>query len=311
MKLLEAIENWVSWKSLKTANNTIYGYRGNLLHFCIFLRNPEIENINLDQIIEYLGWCQKMGFKGSSLEKYGIAIKELIEYYKKQGYEVIDPSLIPIPKIYDRAMPRVLDDKDFEKLVKVIPKESNAYYHIRNRAIIWMLFSTGARVSEVANLKVSDLDVSRQEAFIKTEKSRDNMPFRKIFWTKECARELNRWLEKRKELIMKTEIINPEDKEFLFLSVNGGCCGDGKTGRRIDIGAIGEAVRKYSRLAGLKYTLNPHSFRHRMGRELVKKGTDVNIVSQILGHKSLDSSRIYTILSGLELGRIYHKVMGR
>jgi integrase/recombinase XerD len=79
----------------------------------------------------------------------------------------------------------------------------------------------------------------------------------------------------------------------------------------MDIEAVGEMLRKYSRLAGLKYNLNPHSFRHRIGHELVKRGAQANIVSQVLGHKSLDSSRIYTILSGVELGEKYHAIMGK
>ena len=311
MEFLNAINKFTEWKYLKVAPNTIYGYGGHLRHFCIFLRNPNIENINLDQITEYLGWCQKMGFRGSSLEKYGLAIKEFLKFYYKQKYNVIDPDLVPVPKIFDRVMPRVATDEDFQKLLNIIPENSDAYYHIRNKAILWLLKDTGARVSEIANLKLSDLDLKNREAFIKAEKCRDDMPFRKIFWTKECTKELNRWLEKRKSLIIKTEMLNPEDKEMLFLSVNGGVCKSGKATRRMDIEAIGEALRKYSKLAQLPYSLNPHSFRHRLGHELIKRGAEANIVSQILGHKSLDSSRIYTILSGLELGKIYHKVMGR
>jgi len=311
MLFSEAINKWVSWKTLKVANNTIYGYQGHLLHFCIFLRDAEIENITLGQITEYLSLCQKMGFRGSSLEKYGLAIKEFFDFYYKQNYQVINPELVPIPKIFDRVMPRVATEEDFRKLLDVIPDESRTYYHLRNKAIIWLLHDTGARVSEIANLKIQDIDLINQWAIIKTEKRRDDMPFRKIFWTKICADALNNWIKKREELIMKTEILDPTDKDDLFLSVNGGVCSDGKTGRKIDIEAIGEMLRKYSRLAGLKYNLNPHSFRHRLGHELVKQGAQANIVSQILGHRSLDSSRIYTILSGIELDKIYHKLIGK
>jgi len=309
--MIEAIKKFSEWKVLGVKGNTAYGYDGHLRHFCVFLRDPDIADITLDQIIEYLSLCQKMGFRGSSLEKYGLAIKEFLDFYRKQNYKVIDPDLVPVPKIYDRALPRVASDEDFEKLLAVIPKNNNAYYNVRNRAIVWLLHDTGARVSEIANLNLEDVNLVNQFAIIKTEKRKDDMPFRKIFWTKECYNELNRWLEKRNELIMKTELVNPEDEKALFLSVNGGVCSDGRVTRRMDIEAVGEFLRKLSRQAGLKYAINPHSFRHRIGHELVKRGVEANALSQILGHKSLDSSRIYTMLSGLELGRIYHKVMGR
>jgi site-specific recombinase XerD len=153
-----------------------------------------------------------MGFRGSSLEKYGLAIKEFLDFYHKQNYPVVAPELVPVPKLFDQRLPRVATNEDFEKLLGVIP-DSKAYYHIRNRAIIWLLHDTGARVSEVANLRIPDIDLANQLATIRSEKSRDDMPFRKIFWTEQCAAILQDWLEKRKELIMKTELLDPNDKD--------------------------------------------------------------------------------------------------
>lgn len=305
MKFSEAINKFSEWKYLKVKFNTIYGYDIHLRHFCIFLRDPDIEQITLDQIVEFLFWNERMGFKASALQKKSLAIKEFLDFFGKQGYNVINYQLVPIPR-KEYAMPRVLNDEDFEKLVRAIPQDSDAYYHLRNLAIMNLLHDSGARIGELISLNIEDIDCKKMEAIVHTEKDRSDSPFRKIFWyRKETAKSLEKWLLKREELLTKTRI---EEKEALFISINGGCCGDGRTGRRMDIEAVGEMLRKYSRLAGLKYVINAHSFRHRVGHELARKGANNSLISEILGHQSLESSRIYTRLNGLA-GEIFRKIM--
>lgn len=306
MKLLETINKFTQWKYLKVKPNTIYGYDGHLRHFCIYLKDPEVEDILLEQINEYLIFCQKVGFSGNTLEKYGLAIKELMDFCQKSRLSVIDPGLVPIPQ-KEYRLPRVANEEDFLKLIFTIPEKSSAYYHIRNKAIIWLLHDSGARIGEIASLNISDLDLVQKNAATKTEKVRTGMPYRKIFWyNKQTTQALEGWIKKRKQLLEKTKI---EDRDALFISVNGGVCSDGTVGRRIDIEAMAEMLRKYSRLAGLPYIINAHSFRHRIGNELAKRGANNSVISEVLGHQSLESSRGYTRLHGPELQKVFDKLM--
>lgn len=302
----QSIKNFSDWKYLKVKPSTIYSYDGYLRNFCIFLRDPKIENITLEQIQEYLIWCQKMGFAASSREKKALAIKEFLDYYKRQGYKVVDPELIPLPQ-KEYSMIRVANDDDFKKLLKIIPENSNAYYHIRNRAIIWLLHDAGARIGELMSLDIENVDIGKKCGIIKTAKVRE-FPFRKIFWWEETNNCLKKWMAKRNELLEKTVV---EDREALFISVNGGVCSDGTIGRRMDIQAANEMLRKYSRLAGLKYVLNAHSFRHRLGHELAKRGANNSIISNILGHSDLESSKVYTKLFSNELETIFRRIMAK
>jgi site-specific recombinase XerD len=306
MKLHEAIGEFTRWKYIKVKPTTIYGYDGNLRHFCIFLRDPDIEDITLNDILDWIEWNTKMGFKTSQVEKHCVAIKELLKFYSRQNYRVVDPELVPYPR-KSTPIPRVANDDDYYKLLNAIPKLF-AYYHIRNRAIIALLHDTGARIGEIMSLDVGDVDLKGNSAVIRTEKSREDAPFRNIFWRKETTIYLQTWVVKRKKLLKQTELT---DKDAFFISVNGGVCGDGRTGRRMDILACSEMLRKYSNLAGLKYNLNAHSFRHNLGRKLAERGADNSNISQILGHKSLDSSRIYTQLFNPQLKRLYHKILGK
>jgi site-specific recombinase XerD len=308
MKLFEAINSFTAYKYLTVKANTIYGYDGYLRHFSIFLRNPEIEDITLDDVVEYLRWTEDAGYKANTREKYALAIQELVRFFEKQGVPVIKSELIPVPR-KEYNLPRVSKEEDFIKLIQSIPTNSGAYYDIRNLAVLWLLHDSGCRLGEIASINMSNLDLKERSVIIKSEKQRDGMPYRKIFWyNKITSQVMERWVEKREELLQKTAI---EDKEALFLSVNGGVCADGRSGRRVDIGALGEMIRKQSRRAGLNYTLNAHSQRHALGRKLAERGANNSIISGVLGHKSLDSSRVYTILHGKELQNVFIRIMGK
>jgi site-specific recombinase XerD len=220
----------------------------------------------------------------------------------------MNPKDIPIPtKEYN--LPRVSKEEDFLKLVKSIPKDSGAYYDLRNLAVLWLLHDSGCRLGEAAGIDISNLDLKEKTIIIRSEKQRSMMPFRKIFWyNKQTTEALEKWLKKREELLKKTRI---EDKDALFISVNGGVCSDGRSGRRVDIEALGEMIRKQSRKAGLPYTLNAHSQRHALGRRLAERGANNSIISGVLGHQSLDSSRVYTVLHGKDLQNVFLRIMGK
>jgi len=308
MKLFEAINSFSAYKCLTVKANTIYGYDGYLRHFSIFLRNPDIEDITLNDVVEYLKWTEDAGYKSNTREKYALAIYELVRFFEKQGFPVVKSELIPIPK-KEYSLPRVSKEEDFIKLIQSIPDNSDAYYHVRNKAVLWLLHDSGCRLGEIAGINISNLDLKENTVIIKSEKQRDTMPFRKIFWYNRTTTDaMKRWAKKREELLKKTAI---EDKEALFISVNGGTCSEGVSARRVDIEALGEMIRKQSRRAGLGYTLNAHSQRHALGRKLAERGANNSIISGVLGHKSLDSSRIYTILHGKELQNVFIRIMGK
>lgn len=308
MRLSEAIREFTKWKYIQVSPSTIYGYDGNLRHFCIFIRDKEIEKITLDDVVEWIDWNTKMGFKTSQVEKHSIAIKELLRFYKNRGHNVLDYSLVPLPKRKNISIPRVANDSDYYKLLNSIPA-SSAYYHIRNRAIIGLLHDTGARVGEIMSLDIDDIDLENNRAFIRTEKDRTDAPFRNIFWRKEVTIYLRTWIIKRKKLL---EFLEIEDDKALFISVNGGSkhCRKGSVARRMDITACTNMLRKVSNLAGLKKNINAHSFRHNIGRQLAERGASNSSISQILGHKNISSSEVYTRLFSGQLEKVYHKFFG-
>lgn len=306
MLFSEAILKFNNWKYLKVKKTTIQGYDLSLRNLCIFLRDCEIENIKLEQILEYLHWEVRMGFRANTLEKKVLAFREFFEFFKRQDYEVIDWRLIPMPR-KEFVFPRVASEASYRKLISVIPKNT-AYYDIRNLALINMLWDSGARLGELISLNVPDVNLKEQKAIIKTEKTRGLKPFRQIFWKREANSNLIKWIDTRTILGQEMPF---EEPDALFVSIKGGCVVKKGLVRRLDLGAAGEALRKYSNRAGLPCVLNAHSIRHAMGHELAKKGMNNSGISDILGHSSLASSFRYTSLSGKELEEVYRGLFGK
>lgn len=281
-------------------NTTVKGYDLILRQFAVFLRDSDIENVQLSDVMEWFGLMRSLGWDHNSFIPRAMALRKFFEFYEHQGVKVVDPWLIPIPN-KEYKMSRVASEENYKKLLLSIPEATNDPRHIRNKAFINLLWDTGARNEEICSLDVGDLDLERKRAIIKTEKSRGVRPVREIFWTGNTSGNIKRWIEKRKNLVEKISHI--EDKEALFISV----CNQ-RIGRRMTNRGICEMLRKYSNRAGLPY-MNAHSFRHRMGHHIIKSGGSNSDVANILGHSSLQSSFVYTQMNNIELEERYRSFM--
>ncbi len=302
MKLSEAVSKFNQWRSFKVKHDTVKGYGMALRQFGLFMRNCELEKITLDDVLSWFNLMKNFNWDQNSLLIKAMALRKFFEFWQKQGYQVIDPCLIPIPRRQVR-LPRVVTADQYKRLLAVIP-QNNDPRHIRNRAIIQMLWDTGARVGEIVSLDIDDVDLNRKKAIIKTEKNRGSRPIREIFWTEQTNNSLLKWLKKREGLTYKMVI---KDPMALFISV---CSGPNNTaGRRFGIKGVGEMLRRYSHRAGLP-VINAHSFRHRVGRAIIENGGSAADVANILGHSTLASSTIYTMMTDKELEKRYRQILG-
>lgn len=301
MTFKTAIDQFSNWRKFKVKSQTVRGYDRELRNFSLFLRNPEIENVTLNDVMEYLNGMAEMGWDHNSFVGKCMALRKFFEFYRLQGYPVISEELIPIPS-KEHKIPRIADEQTYQKLIKIIPTETNDPRHIRNLAIINLLWDTGARNGELLALNAPDLDMERMRAVISTEKSKGRRPFREIFWTQTTNDHIWSWLKKREELKKKIDIADPD---ALFISAT-----SWKVGQRFTIKGVGEMLRRYSNKADIPY-MNAHSFRHHMGHDIIKKGGSTADVMNILGHASVQSTTIYTMMTDRELESRYRLFKGR
>lgn len=299
MKFNEVLNEFIKWKQVGSTKATMKGYELDLRQFCLYLRNPKIDKIKLKDIVDYFNMMEELGWKHNGFLTKSIAMRKFFEYCSHQRYNVLEWQLIPVPK-RDYKPPRVVSEEEYKKLLRIIPR-NNDPRHIRNLAIVRMLWDTGVRVGELVSLDLDNIDLNKKTSILKTEKSRNKDPFRQIFWSGEANKSLKKWIRKREELADRTEFENPE---ALFV----GAC-RWQLGKRLTNSAVGIMLRHYSSRAEIP-NVNAHSFRHRFGVELAKKGANNSIISNLLGHASLTSSYQYTRLFGKDLEKAYKEFLG-
>lgn len=280
-----AIDEYLRWKAIRDSKEGVIATHKILRQFCIYMRNCQILDITLDDITQWLELNTVMGYQQNTRLLQASAVKKLFEYLHKVEACNINPELIQVPR-KKYKMPRVLQEREYEQILSVIPVQAKDPRHIRNRAIVQLLWDTGARCGEVCSLNIQDIDIDKKEAIIRTEKSRGRRPFRKIFWSKTTNETIKKWLERRNRLVKSW---NDPNVEPLFFSPMR------NKKQRLKPDGVDSFLRRYSIKAGMK-KVNSHSFRHHKGRDILEKGGNGGDVMNLLGHATLASSTIYTVM---------------
>lgn len=299
MLMFDALNSFIEWKTLGHKKATIRGYSQDIRILCLYLHNPDVAFVTIDHIIGMINSMLVLGWDENSFIHKSSAYRRFFAYCKMRGYSTLDPELIPIPK-QTFKIPRVAKEEDYRRLLSFIP-ENNDPRHIRNKAILNMLWDTGMRIEELLSLDVKDLDFVNNKAVVRTEKSRGKRPFREIMWREESAKSLKEWIAKREALQKKGSF---EGKDALFISVT-----SQKFGCRLTKSGSGEAIRRYCNKAGIPY-MNHHSFRHAFCHDIVKKGGSAADVMNLAGHSSVQSSTPYIMMFGKELEERYRALKG-
>lgn len=284
-----------------------------LAYFGVHVGNKEIEDVTMKEILEWFERMREFSFDIETIGKKATVLRNFFDFYKKSGYSVLEPMLIPVPPRRHK-IPRVAKEEDFNMILDVIQSETKRRSkgamrsnHVRNKAMVLMLWDTGARIGEICALDIGDIDLEKKKAIIQTEKSRGTRPIRELFWTEKTNKALKSWMVQRKLIVGRMAVQEPS---ALFLSVKGGRPKDTARGKRTSASAFGEILRKYSNKAGLPINFNAHSMRHHMGHHIIQKGGSNADVMNVLGHASVQSTTPYTMMQDKELEKRYRKFNG-
>ena len=189
-----------------------------------------------------------------------------------------------------KRLPNYFKYDEFLTMVSVL---ENDELGIRNRLIIEMLFATGLRVSELSNIKLSDIDISKKEIRIIGKGKKERI----VFFNDETSKALNNYLSESRDYLL-----NGKTNEYLFLNK----LGDKLTDRGIRL-IINNIVEK----SCIKSKVSPHTFRHTFATMLLNEGCNIKSVQELLGHSSLGTTGIYTHLTSDEIRLEYRKAHPR
>ncbi|WP_214070306.1 site-specific tyrosine recombinase XerD [Mucilaginibacter sp. dw_454] len=235
------------------------------------------ESVTLSDLRRFITWINELGMIPSSQARILSGIKAFYKYMLMEDLIKIDPSeLLESPKI-TRKLPDTLSYEDINKLIDAI--DLSRPEGARNKAIMETLYGCGLRVSELTELKLSNLylDIEFIKVFGKGSKER-LVPI-----GGSAIKALKIWIE---QVRVHNPIKKGED-DYVFLN---------RRGSRLSRVYIFMLIKDLAAQTGLKKTISPHTFRHSFATHLVEGGADLRAVQEMLGHESITTTEIYTHL---------------
>ena len=243
------------------------------------LRYLAVEQVNvldvkLEDLEHFAAFISDLGIGPRSLARILSGVRQFYRFLVIDGYLEVDPTeLLESPKQPDH-LPEVLSTAEVDLLEQAI--DLSKWEGHRNRAIIEVLFSCGLRVSELTNLKLSNLYIEEQYIRVMGKGSKERL----VPISPRALDELNYWFADRN--VMK---IKHGEEDYVFLN---------RRGQHLTRTMILIMIKRYAIEAGIKKTISPHTLRHSFATSLLEGGADLRAIQAMLGHESIGTTEIYT-----------------
>lgn len=275
------------------SDNTVIAYHDDILDFQTFLNQQHILNyqdVDYLSIRLYLTELKRKEYSRSSVSRKISSLRSFYNFMLREEFVSSNPFTYVSHAKSELRLPKFFYNEEMEALFQVV-YESDEALTLRNRVILELLYGTGIRVSESADIQMNDIDQSYQAILIRGKGNKERyVPFGSFF---EDA--MQEYLAKGRKVLMQKH-----RKEHNFLLVNH--YGDPLTAR-----GIRYALTKVIEKASLTRKIHPHMLRHTFATDLLNNGADMRTVQELLGHASLSSTQIYTHVTKEHLKATYMK----
>ena len=270
--------------------NTIDAYRGDLAKFAAHTgveKGEDWGRVTVDDVVGCLMAEKDRGMASSTVLRMLVAIRMMFKFLQSENIVRDNPTAkMDSPRMW-HTLPEILDKRSVERLLSA--PDSEARWPARDRAILELMYATGARASEVANLKTSQVhcDVGYIRCIGKGNRERIVPLGAKAIGALEAYRAGER-----------EELARGEQSEWVFLT---------RTGNRMSRETVWRIVKRYAAKAGLKQTISPHTLRHSFATHLLEGGADLRVVQELLGHVDISTTQIYTHVDISHLKAVHKK----
>jgi site-specific recombinase XerD len=261
------------------------------------------EQVDLEATRRYRLWLNRIidplrreNLKKNTQNYHLIAVRSFLKYLAKRDVQCLAPEKIELAKVGMRSV-EFLEGADVDAILEApIKTDSSRVIQVRDKAILELLFSTGLRVSELANLK-KELNLDKGEFTVRGKGDKVRLVFLSAqarYWIKEYLK------------------LRHDTSPFLFVGHDKAATkrisvdNDNLTSRSIE-----RLVKKYAKIAGINKKITPHTLRHSFATDLLMNGADIRSVQTLLGHSSITTTQIYTHITNEQLHDVYKAFHGK
>lgn len=233
----------------------------------------------------------KGSLKRQTQNYFLVALRSFLRYLIRQKLAVLSPEIIELGKNRDRNI-KFLQPEELEKLFRSVDlKEKTGF---RDRAILEVLFSTGLRVSEMVSLNREQINMNAGEFGVIGKGGKGRV----VFLSKSAKDWLSKYLHSRND-----------PYQPLFIRYSGPKIKEGLTNEalRLSVRSVERMIDKYRKKAGILFRIGPHVLRHSYATDLLSHGADLRSVQEMLGHKNISTTQIYTHVTNVRLKEIHEK----
>ena len=267
------------------SQNTIEAYRNDLRWLIDFLQANELNvlDVKLEHLEQFSGTLHEHLISPRSQARILSGLRSFYKYLLLDGYIEADPTELLVSPHVRNHLPDVLSTEEVDLLEASIDLSKPEGQ--RNKAIIELLFSCGLRVSELVNLKLSDLFIEEKYVRVMGKGSKERL----VPISAKAIKELQYWFRDRN--LMN---IQPGEQDYVFLN---------RRGAHLTRTMILIMIKQQAMLAGIKKTISPHTLRHSFATSLLEGGADLRAIQVMLGHEDIGTTEIYTHIDTTTLRR--------
>jgi len=273
------------------AKNTILAYTRDLDRFLAWLRIKKVSTphqIDLSRLQDFVAYLQESAqLAASSIARNLVTLKLFFRYLVLEGV-LLDSvaDLLNSPKLW-QYLPHVMSPETVNRLLAA-PRQTDRFPH-RDRAFLAILYATGCRVSEVANMQLRDLHLKERYCRALGKGNKERM----VSLNPLAIKAIKAYLEHERPLMTRKK-----DSGALFLS---------RTGRPLTRMMLWKLVRRYAQRVGADERVSPHTLRHSFATHMLAGGAEIRALQEMLGHASISTTQIYTHVEHSRLKTVHSK----
>ena len=258
------------------SENTLDAYLRDLDKLLVFLEaeKKDVCDVELNDLQTFAAQLHDVGIGPRSQCRILSGVRSFFKFLELDGYRDDDPSELLESPVLGEHLPEVLSPEEIDQLEASIDLSKPEGQ--RNRAIIEVLFSCGLRVSELVNLKLSNLYIEEQYVRVMGKGSKERL----VPISPRALKELDYWFMDRRQLKIK-----PGEEDYVFLN---------RRGAHLTRTMILIMIKRQAEEAGIQKTISPHTLRHSFATALLEGGADLRVIQALLGHESIGTTEIYT-----------------